>query len=184
MNKVLSFVVFTLNDQKFALHLGAVEKIAQAAEIIPLPKAPDIVMGVINVQGRIVPVVNIRRRFRFPERDINLKDHFIVCRANHLNVAILVDAVLDIIECSEKDMIGQTNILTDIEYIEGVVKSAEGMILIHDLDKFLSDKESDMISYMIKDSDQLLRTEVTSKRQSKSKRSEKKKKTDKKPKSS
>ena len=176
MNKVRSFVVFTLDDQKFALHLGAVEKIAQAAEIIPLPKAPDIVMGVINVQGRIVPVVNIRRRFRLSERDINVKDHFIVCRANQLNVAILVDAVLDIIECSEKDIIGQANILTDIEYIEGVVKSAEGMILIHDLDKFLSGKESDMISHMIQDSDELLRTGKNPKHQSKPKQSEKKKK--------
>ena len=175
MDQVLSFVVFTLNDQKFALPLGAVEKIAQAAEIIPLPKAPDIVMGVINVQGRVVPVVNIRRRFRLPERDINVKDHFIVCRANALNVAILVDTVLDIIDCSEKDIIGQTTILTDIEYIEGVIKSPEGMILIHDLDKFLSGKESDMISHMIQGSDSLPKAEKIPKRQSKPKQSEKRK---------
>ena len=176
MNNVLSFVVFTLADQKFALHLGAVEKIAQAVEIIPLPKAPDIVMGIINVQGRIVPVVNIRRRFQLPERDINIKDHFIVCRTDHLNVAILVDTVLDIIECSQKDIIEQTNILTDIDYVEGVVKSAEGMILIHDLNKFLSTKESDMISDMIKDSDKILKTKKSSKSQSKPKISDKRKK--------
>jgi purine-binding chemotaxis protein CheW len=180
MNNTRPFVVFTLDDQKFALQLGAVEKIAQAAEIIPLPKAPEIVMGVINVQGRIIPVVNIRRRFQMPEHDINVKDHFIVCRTNHINVAILVDAVLDIIECSEKDIIDKTNILTDIEYIDGVVKSEDGMILIHDLNKFLSNKESDIISEVIKDSDKLLKTKEIPKRQTKPKTSEKKKKAQKK----
>ncbi len=176
MNNTQSFVVFTLDNQKFALHLGAVEKIAQAAEIIPLPKAPEIVMGVINVQGRVVPVVNIRRRFQLPEHDINVKDHFIVCRTNQINVAILVDAVLDIIECSEKDIIEKSNILTDIEYIEGVVKSADGMILIHDLNKFLSNKESNIINEVIKDSDKLLKAKEISKSQTKPKTSEKKKK--------
>jgi len=176
MNKVQSFVVFTLDDQKFALHLGAVGKIAQAVEIIPLPKAPDIVMGVINVQGRIVPVVNIRRRFQLPERDINVKDHFIVCRTDHLNVAILVDAVLDIIECPQKDIIEQTNILTDVDYVEGVAKSAEGMILIHDLNKFLSNKEADIISGVIKEGDKTVKIKKSSKNQPNSKMSTKGKK--------
>jgi purine-binding chemotaxis protein CheW len=180
MNTTQSFVAFTLDNQKYALHLSAVEKIAQAAEIIPLPKAPDIVMGVINIQGRIVPVVNIRRRFQLPERDINIEDHFIVCRTDRMNVAILVDTVLDIIECSPKDIIEQADILTDMDYVEGVVKSAEGMILIHDLNKFLSTNESVMINDMVKDGDKILKTKKSSKSQSKPKISDKRKR-DKKP---
>jgi purine-binding chemotaxis protein CheW len=180
MKKNKSFVVFTLDDQKFALHLEAVEKIAQATEIIPLPKAPEMVMGVINVQGRVIPVVDIRKRFQMTEQGIDIDDHFIICRSRQMSIAILVDSVLDIIESTSSNIVEQHNILQDVDCINGVIKANDGMILIHDLDKFLSSQESDVLSKMVKENEGLSKKKKTSKtpRQSVKKRKAAKKKQD------
>ena len=57
-------VVFALDEPRYALPLSAVERVVRAVEITPLPKAPEIVLGVINMQGQVVPAVDIRKRFR------------------------------------------------------------------------------------------------------------------------
>jgi hypothetical protein len=75
-----SIVVFNLDEQQYALHLAAVERIVRVAEITPVPKAPAIVLGVINVQGQVIPVINIRKRFRLPDREMSLSDHLIIAR--------------------------------------------------------------------------------------------------------
>ncbi|MBF8302857.1 MAG: cheW40H-4 [Candidatus Dadabacteria bacterium] len=63
MDKLNQLVVLTLDEQRYALHLSAVERIVRVVEVTPLPKAPEIVLGVVNVQGQIIPVINIRKRF-------------------------------------------------------------------------------------------------------------------------
>lgn len=65
-------VVLMLDDIRYAVALTSVERVVRAVEITPLPNAPDIVLGVINVQGRVVPVVDIRKRFRLPARAISV----------------------------------------------------------------------------------------------------------------
>ena len=67
-------VVFALDEPRYALLLSAVEKVVRAVEITPLPKAPEIVVGVINAQGRILPVLDIRKRFRLPAREMKPDD--------------------------------------------------------------------------------------------------------------
>ena len=68
-------VAFALNEQRYALRLAIVERIVRMVEITPLPNAPDIVLGVVNLQGRIIPIFNIRRRFGLEEREPDLDDH-------------------------------------------------------------------------------------------------------------
>jgi len=73
-------VVFTLDDRRYGLALSAVERAVRMVDVTPLPQAPQIVLGVVNVQGRVVPVVNLRRRFRLPERDFALADQLLIAR--------------------------------------------------------------------------------------------------------
>lgn len=134
-------IVFSLGEQRYALPLTAVERVVRAVEITPLPKAPAIVSGVINVQGRIVPVVNVRRRFRLPERDVAPGDQIIVARTAARPVALAVDAASGVIECPPERFVTAASIVPGMEYVKGVVKLEDGMILIHDLDKFLSLEE-------------------------------------------
>jgi purine-binding chemotaxis protein CheW len=130
--------VFTLGDQRYALPLSTVERVVRVVEVTPLPQAPDIVLGVVNVQGRVIPVVNPRRRFRLPERDIALTDQLVIAHTTRRPVALVVDAVTGVLEYSGREAVGARDIVPGMEYVEGVVKLADGLVLIHDLDRFLS----------------------------------------------
>lgn len=145
--KLNQIVVFVLNDQRYGLHLSAVERVVWVVEVTPLPRAPDIVMGVIDAQGRIIPVLNIRKRFRLPEREMNLSDQLIIAHTPKRSVALWVDSARGIIERPEKEVIGTDKILPGMEYVEGVVKLKDGMILIHNLNKFLSFEEEKALDH-------------------------------------
>ena len=100
MIQVHQLVVFTLDEQRYAVPLSAVERIVRLVEITPVPHTPEIILGVINVQGRILPVVNIRRRFRLPARELHPSDHLLIARTSKRTVALVVDAVSEVITLS------------------------------------------------------------------------------------
>jgi purine-binding chemotaxis protein CheW len=129
-------VVFYLDGQQYALHLSAVARVVRVVEVTPLPKAPEIVLGVVNLQGRIIPVFNIRRRFRLPERELSLSDQLIVAHTSARTVGLVVDAVRGVVGPA-----GVEHILPNLEYIEGAAKLEDGIVLIHNLDQFLSLEE-------------------------------------------
>jgi purine-binding chemotaxis protein CheW len=134
-------VVFNLDDRRFVVPLSTVVRVERIVAITPLPKAPEIVLGVVNMHGQVIPVFNIRERFRLPQRDIQLADQMIVASTSKRTVALLVDSVNGVIEISEEKIIASESILPGLEYIEGVVKTEDGMVLIHDLEQFLSLQE-------------------------------------------
>ena len=138
-------VVFALDQERFALPLDCVERAVRVVEVTPLPKAPAIVDGVVNVQGRIVPVINLRRRFGVRERDIELSDHLLIARTVGLTLAMIVDAVSGVVECSERQLVASETVVPGAEYLQGIAKLADGMVLIHDLDTFLSFDEAQSI---------------------------------------
>lgn len=138
-------VRFSLDQQRYALYLSAVERVVPAAEVTPLPKAPEIVLGVLNAGGRIIPVVNIRRRFRLPEREIDLRDQLIIAHSGKRPVALVVDSVTGIAEVADEQVTAADRILPGLEQVEGVARLEDGLMLIHDLGKFLSlDEEQEL----------------------------------------
>jgi len=142
-------VVFTLDNQRYALHLSAVDRTVRMVEITPLPKAPEIVLGVITVNGKIVPVLDIRRRFGLAERRTGLSDHLIIARTVKRTVALVVDGANDVIERQAEEIIPPDAILPGMEHVGGVVKLEDGMVFIHDLDGFLSLEEEQALDAAI-----------------------------------
>ncbi|MGQ3685981.1 MAG: chemotaxis protein CheW [Candidatus Loosdrechtia sp.] len=138
MNGSIQLVVFKLDAMKFGVLLSFVERVVPVTEVTGLPGAPEIVLGIINMKGKIIPVVNIRKRFRLPVREIELSDRFIISRTSKRCLAIIADEVDGVAEYPEQKIITAANILPNLEYIEGVIKTEDGMVLIHDLEKFLS----------------------------------------------
>lgn len=114
------------------------ERILRAVEITPLPAAPEIVPGVVNVQGRVMAVANIRKRFGLAERPPALSDQMIVARTPKRSVVLVVDAVTGVLEYSEHEALAAPAIVPGMRYLAGVVKLADGMVLINDLAGFLS----------------------------------------------
>jgi len=134
----MQIVVFSLDEPRYALDLSTVERVVRAVEITPLPKAPEIVLGVINMQGQVIPVVDVRKRFRLPEREINIDDRFIISRTSRRLVALVADDVIGVQKLENREIVSAEQALPFAEYIKGVAKMEEDLVLIYDLDQFLS----------------------------------------------
>lgn len=128
---------FTLDDWRCALELSTVERVCRAVAITPLPDAPNIVLGIVNVSGVIVPVVDIRRRFGLPAKVMIPDDLFIIADASGQLVALIVDNVTGVIDCSGNDITSASDIVPGMKHVVGAAWLKDGMILIHDLAGFL-----------------------------------------------
>jgi purine-binding chemotaxis protein CheW len=142
--------VFSLDAGRYALPLAAVERIVRAVEITRLPCAPPIVLGAIDVQGRVLPVLNIRRRFGLPERDIGPGDHFLIARSANRTVVLVIDAAQDVLQSTVSDTISAATLAIGLEHIQGVIRLPDGLVLIQDLDLFLSAAESRALEEALK----------------------------------
>jgi purine-binding chemotaxis protein CheW len=138
MNPPQWLLNFSLDEQHYALYLSAVERVIPALEVTMLPQAPDIIKGVINLQGRVIPVADIRKRFGLEPRELMHTDQFIIARTVGRPVAIIADKVQEVIDYSVDNQIEAETIVPGLDYVKGIVKLSEGMVLIHDLDRFLS----------------------------------------------
>lgn len=145
-------IVFSLDRQLYALPLQVVDRVVRMVAITPLPKAPEIVLGVVNFQGRVIPVINMRRRFRLPEKEIALTDQLVVAHTSKRPVALVADEVHDVIAGSAQRLFEIELILPGVEHVDGVIKLEDGLILIHDLDKFLSLEEERSLNQALKTS--------------------------------
>lgn len=133
-----SLVVFKISDHAFAVGVAAVEQVLRAVEIEPVPEAPRGVRGVINLRGRIVPVFDLWARFGQPAREVRSSDHLIIARTHWRTVALLVDAVVGVVDRRDARVTPASEILPDLECISGVMKTDGGLVLVHDVEKFLS----------------------------------------------
>src|SRR5882762_5434925 len=104
-------VAFALDEQRYALRLCAVEQIVRIVEIATLPQAPEMVLGVVNIRGRIIPVFHIRKRFHLPERDIDLNDHLIIARTAKRVVALVADMVMGVVTRADMEVTTAERIL-------------------------------------------------------------------------
>ncbi len=135
-------VAFALDQQAYALRLGSVQKVLRILEIAPLPKAPEVVLGVFDLEGSIIPVLSMRRRFGLPEKEVNLTDQLLIADTANRTIALLVSSVTGVVERSGDEIITATEIVPGAQYVEGMGKLDDGLLFIHDLDRFLSQNEA------------------------------------------
>ena len=146
------FVTFRLDDRQYALPLPVVERAIRAVEVTPLPNAPPVVLGVINVHGQVIPVLNVRRRFQLPERAIEPSDWFLLARTARRRAVLVVDASDGVLERASHDVVRSAGILPGLEQFPGVITLDEGLVLIHDLERFLSLDETRALDQALDDS--------------------------------
>ena len=138
-------LVFTLDELAYALPLLTVVRVIHAIEIRHLPEAPEIITGIINVKGQIIPVADIRKRFGLVAHEIDPNDRLIIADTGKRQVAILVDTVTGIRDLAPRQLTVARETLPFAEHIRGVAKVDDGLVLIYDLDRFLSlDEEKEL----------------------------------------
>ena len=141
MNENDRLVLFTIDDQKYGLPLATVDRVLRAVEVTALPEAPRIVAGVFSLQGRPVPVIDLRRRFGLPERRIDVDDHFIVAHSSTMLVALPVDEALGLARDLDDERVPAADVVPDLNYVESVVAAGAEMVFVLDIDTVLTDDE-------------------------------------------
>ena len=139
-------LIFTLDEQRYALRLTDVDRIVRAAAITPLPKAPEVVLGVLDLHGQVIPVINLRRRFRLPERPLRVSDQFVIAQAKLRTVALVVDSAEGVLEGGGEAVTPPEQILAGIGHLEGVTRTEDGLVLIHDLATLLFPEEEELLA--------------------------------------
>lgn len=146
MKQPAKLLLFRLDDRQCALNLEQVVRVVHAVDVSPLPGSPEVVVGAIDLHGEVAPVLNMRRRFGFAEREIGVEDQFIIARAKNRVVALAVDEVRGIVDGASYSIAQAEQIVgRSLDHVDGVVQLEDGLALIHDLDKFLSlDEEREL----------------------------------------
>ncbi len=144
-------LIFALDEPRYALYLSAVERVIRAVETTPLPNAPQFVLGVINMQGQVIPVVDIRPCFGMPKRVVTQNDRFILTHTSRRVVALVADSVSEIHELADQDLADADKVIPGAMYIHGLVKVEGDLILLCDIDQFLTFDDEKRIVAAIKE---------------------------------
>jgi purine-binding chemotaxis protein CheW len=138
----MDLVIVELEGQRYGLRADAVREVVRAGSITPLPNAPAVVEGVINVRGSVVAVFDLRQRFGLPARALDPSEYFALARAGDREVAVRVDRAIELVSIDPAAVDRAEPILRRSRYLAGVAKLDEGLVLIHDLEAFLSEAEA------------------------------------------
>lgn len=141
----MELVIVELDGQRYGLRADAVREVVRAVTITTLPNAPVVVAGIINVRGAVVAVLDLRRRFDLPARPLDPSEYFVLARAGDRDVALRVDRSTELISVDPADIDRGEPILCRSRYVAGVAKLPDGLVLIHDLETFLSAAEAEAI---------------------------------------
>jgi purine-binding chemotaxis protein CheW len=131
-------VVFQLAQQRYGLALEQVERVLQAVAVTSLPDAPAVVLGVVNLRGSLVPVVDLRLRFGLARREVELSDHLLVAATRRRTLALLVEAVEGVVLADSDSLVPRAGLGISGELLSGVLKGPDGLTLIHDLETLLA----------------------------------------------
>jgi len=140
-NQIAHWIVFGLDGGRYALPLKAVDRVVRAAYVTPLPYAPSVILGVLDVAGHVLPVFSLRRRFGLPEREIRLEDQFVIARSGDRSVVLLVDSAHGVLGLPPTAAVDAASVTDEPGHIRGIISLPDGLVLIHDLDSFLSPDE-------------------------------------------
>lgn len=113
----------------------------RAVSIVPLPNAPPIIEGVINVRGALVPVLDIRKRFGLPASENAPSQHLILAEAGERSVALRVDRAHELVTVAPDDIVPADQTIAGVGIVSGLALLPDGVLVIHDLERFLSLEE-------------------------------------------
>lgn len=160
-NPTLDVLLFALGKRRGGLLAAQVIEVLRAATVLPLPGAPALVEGVLDVRGEVVPVIDPRVRLGLPPSPLRPSDHLVLARAGRRTVAVRVDQVLDLVQVPAETVTEAARLTPTAPLVAGVVRlagaeaaapestavgsEAGGLVLLHDLNAFLSRAEDEAL---------------------------------------
>jgi purine-binding chemotaxis protein CheW len=128
----MDILIFSVCDQNFGFELSYVKRVIRAVKVTTLPNAARHLLGIINLQGNIIPVINFRNVLGFEEREIEITDQFIICNIAETTVAFWVDKTEKVTSCPQEQLTSSTD-----SQLQHVIKNENGVVLIYNLKSLL-----------------------------------------------
>ncbi len=146
-NAILQLVTFTLGNEEYAVDILKVQEINRMKEITRVPNSPSYVEGVINLRGKVIPVVNLRRKFGLAERESDEQSRIMIMDIQGITMGLVVDSVSEVLRVPS-DIVEPTppmasNIST--EFIKGIAKLEDRLIILLDMDRLLGKSEETLM---------------------------------------
>jgi len=140
---ILQWVTFRLEGELYGINVIQVQEVLRVTEIAPVPGAPDYVLGIINLRGNVVTVIDTRRRFVLNEREIDDDTRIVIIEVMGQIVGLLVDGVAEVVYLRESEVESAPEVGNDesSKYIQGVVSRENGLLIMVDVNKLLSTDE-------------------------------------------
>ncbi|HEC18802.1 MAG TPA: chemotaxis protein CheW [Gammaproteobacteria bacterium] len=139
----LRWVTFRLENEKYGINVMQVQEVLRVSEIAPVPGAPSYVLGIINLRGNVVTVIDTRSRFGLPSAETDDSSRIVIIESEEQVVGILVDSVAEVVDLNSADMESAPNVGTEesAKFIQGVASHDGELLILVDLNKLLSDEE-------------------------------------------
>ena len=144
---LLQLVSFNLGKEEFAVDILKIQEINRMVEITKVPKSPDFVEGVINLRGKVIPIIDLRKRFNLPASESTRQTRIVVVDIDNKVVGLVVDAVSEVLRLPANTVEPPPPIVAgiDSEYISGVGKLEDRLLILLELDKVLSKDEKKVL---------------------------------------
>jgi len=144
----LQIVVFELGDERYGLDIAAVYEIIRHQPITAVPQAPAFVEGVINLRGRIIPVVDLRERFGLAAGELTKAARIVVAEAACTRVGLVVDGVSEVLMVPSDAIEPTPDVAAGVDaaYLRGIAKLGERLIILLDLDGLFGDADASALA--------------------------------------
>jgi purine-binding chemotaxis protein CheW len=142
---IMQWVTFRLGDEKYGINVMQVQEVLRITEIAPVPGAPTYVLGIINLRGNVVTVIDTRNRFGLMSKETDDSSRVVIIETENHIIGILVDSVAEVVELRASEMENAPNVGNEesSKYIQGVTSTENELLILVDLNKFLSDEEKE-----------------------------------------
>ena len=136
-------VVFDLSTEAYGVDIGAVREIIRMQDITRVPRTPEFVEGVINLRGKVIPVVDLRKRFGLPAEEESKENRIVVVDIGAQDIGVVVDAVTEVLRIATESVEPPASVITtaDSEYLLGIAKLDSRLIILLDLEQVLTEAE-------------------------------------------
>ncbi|QLE86129.1 MULTISPECIES: chemotaxis protein CheW [Shewanella] len=142
-DEVLQWVTFRLDNETYGINVMQVQEVLRYTEIAPVPGAPHYVLGIINLRGNVVTVIDTRSRFGLMSSEVDDSTRIVIIEAEKQVIGILVDSVAEVVYLRGSEIDNAPNVGTEesAKFIQGVSNRDDELLILVDLDKLLSDEE-------------------------------------------
>ncbi len=141
-------VIFTLSNESYGVDIAKVSGIERMHDVTKVPRTPEFVQGVINLRGRVIPVVHLRKLFNLPEGEITKETRIVVVDIGGQPIGIQVDEVTEVLTIATDSIDPASAVITsaDSDYLLGIAKLDDKLVILLDLEKVLSVKQNSQLS--------------------------------------